>query len=159
MREMTLAGFIGHLTASVAELKAHEHHAMERAARLVEARAKAEIGHYQTDTAPFPAWAELADATKDDRERHGFTENDPGLRTGEMRDSIGRVVDDHEAVIGSDDEKLVYFELGTVHQPPRSVLGAAAHQTAERVAEIVGAGVVKALVGENVVNGLLPIPD
>ena len=52
---------------------------MERAAKVVEREAKSEIGEYQDSTiSPFPAWAELADSTKDNRVRLGFTENDPG---------------------------------------------------------------------------------
>lgn len=155
---MTLEAFIGHLSAAIVETTAHEHHAMEAAAGIVERRAKAIVGHYQTNTGPFPPWAELADATKADRVRRGFEEDEPGLRTGEMRDSIEHAVGVREAVVGSNDDKLVWFELGTVHQPPRSVLGAAAHQTGPRVAEEIGLGVVKGLVGERVAARYFPIP-
>jgi len=36
------------------EFEHFEHRVMEQAARVVERRAKAIVGHYQTDTAPFP---------------------------------------------------------------------------------------------------------
>ncbi len=119
MQEFSLLGFIEHLGKLGVEVVEAEHEAMERAAKVVEREAKSEIGEYQdSNTGPFPAWAELADATKDDCVRLGFTENDPGERTGEMRDSIGHVVrtplfGEAEAVVGSDDDDLVYFEAGT----------------------------------------------
>lgn len=156
---MTLSAFIAHVARATVELDHYEHRAMEQAARIVERRAKAIVGHYQTDTGPFPAWAELADATKAERLALGYTENDPGLRSGGQRDSIGHKVGYREAAIGSNDEHLVYFELGTERQPPRSVLGAAAHQTEKQVAEIVGSGVVRALVGDEVVDRFLAIPS
>jgi HK97 gp10 family phage protein len=158
MREMSLAQFIGHLGMFETRMRTEERHALERAAKLVEAESKAEIGHYQGEAPPFTAWAELADSTKEDRVKQGFTENDPGLRTGEMRDSISHAVGDKEAVVGSNDEKLVWFELGTEKQPPRSVLGTAAVHKGRQVAEIMGGAVVKALVGDEVANRLLPIP-
>jgi hypothetical protein len=75
-----------------------------------------------------------------------------------MEDSIGHVAERNEAVIGSNDQNLVYFELGTSRQSPRSVLGTAAHQTERHVAEIIGSGVVRALVGDGVVDRFLLIP-
>lgn len=158
MREMSLAGFIGHMTGAIVALERCEHHAMEQAAQVVEVRAKAIIGHYQTDTGIFPPWAQLADSTMADRARLGFPENEPLLRTGEMRDSIEHVAERHEAAIGSNLDIAEYQELGTSRIPPRSFLGVAAHQTGERVAEIVGSGVFRALVGDAVVDRFLLIP-
>lgn len=116
------------------------------------------IGDYQNAAGPFAGWAELADATKDDRVRRGFSENDPGLRTGAMRDSIGIAVGAREAVVGSNDDHLVWFELGTSKQPPRSVLGIAAVHKGPQVARILGQGAVKALTGGGVYGGQMPIP-
>jgi hypothetical protein len=158
MREMTLEGFIAHLTGSIGALAAAEGHAMEQAAKVVEAHAKKIVGVYQTDTGQFPAWAELADATKDDRVRLGYSENEPGLRSGDMRNSIDHKAEHNEAVIGSDDQHMVYFELGTSKQPPRSVLGSAVVQTEHAITEILGSSVVRALVGEEVVDRYLLIP-
>lgn len=157
MREMSLAGFIGHIAGAIVHLEQSEHHAMERAARVVEARAKAIVGHYQHDTGQFPEWAPLAQSTREDRVRLGFPEDDPLLRTGELRDSIGHVAERREAAIGSNLAVAEYQELGTSRIPPRSFLGVAAYQTAERVAEIAGSGVVRALVGDAVVDGALAI--
>ena len=135
----------------------HEKESLEKAAELVERTAKAELGHYQDAAAPFGAWPELADRTQDDRAKQGFAPNDPGLRTGEMRESIGHAVGDKEAVVGSNDDNMVYFELGTAKQPPRSVLGMALARKAPEVARILGQGAVAALVGKGVFLGRMPI--
>jgi len=158
MTTMTLTGFITHLAAAQALVARASHSSLEQAARVVEREAKAKIGKYQTQAGPFAGWAELAQSTKDDRVRQGFPENEPGLRTGQMRDSIGHAVGRNEAVVGSNDDKLVWFELGTSKQPPRSVLGIAAAHKGPEVARILGGGVVKSLVGQGVFGGKLPIP-
>ena len=158
MPSMSLEGFITHLGAALTHTKKHEHHALEHAAKIVEAEAKREIGHYQNQAGPFTTWPELADRTQNERSKAGFSPNDPGLRSGQMRDSIEHKVGDLEAVVGSNDDHLVWFELGTNKQPPRSVLGMAAVHKGAEVAHVIGQGVVKSLVGPGVFNGRLPIP-
>ena len=158
MREFQgFEAFATHLTRVVGEMIVAEHEGLEIACQIVEKEAKREIGEYQEGAGPFVGWAELADSTKDDRVRQGFTENDPGLRTGEMRDSIKHMVEGREGHVGSDDDKLVWFELGTSKQPPRSVLGIAAVNKGEEAAEAVGAVVHMALVGEGVHKGRIEI--
>ena len=147
MPDMTLMGFATFLAGAPIRLAAAEYSAMERAAKLVQAETRHEIGTYQSDAGPFAAWAELADSTKQDRVRQGFTENDPGLRTGEMQASIGYAVGVREAAVGSDEEKMEWFELGTSKQPPRSALGGAAFRKAPEVAQILGQSAVMALLG------------
>src|SRR4051794_36413616 len=122
MELLELAAKLGEIALAQHEM---EHHALEQAAVVVEKRAKEKIGEYQDQAGPFIAWPELADATKADRVNQGYPEDEPGLRSGEMRDSIEHVVVDSEAQVGSNDDKLVWFELGTSKQPPRSVLGGA----------------------------------
>ena len=136
---------------------AAEQRALEQAARLVERRAKAKIGEYQDAAPPFAAWASLADSTVADRERQGYPGDEPLLRTGQLRDSIGHMVRDGVAYVGSDSDIAVYQELGTVHIPPRSFLGGAAAESTDEVQEIVGGEVVSALVGRDVVGGRLSI--
>ena len=148
----SIADLAAHLGGIMVEVDGIESIGLNQAALVVERRAKAKIGHYQEESGEFAAWAELADSTKDDRLKQGFTENDPGLRTGDMRDSIGHMVGHHVAHVGSNDDKLVWFELGTEKQPPRSVLGGAAIDSAPEVVRIMGARVVAALVGQGVVN-------
>lgn len=112
------------------------HNMLEHAGQVVEDEAKRLIGTYDYD----PRWPELADATKKDRVHQGFPENEPGLRTGEMRDSIHHQVERSRSTvhIGSDDDKLVWFELGTVHQPPRTVLKGALLNVIDRLEHDLG---------------------
>lgn len=159
IREMSLTGFMSHLTNGVMTVSRVQQSAMEQACRVIEAEAKRELGTYQDGAGSFVAWAELADSTKDQRVALGFSENEPGLRTGEMRDSIRHQATPELGVVGSDDENLVYFELGTSKQPPRSVLALAALHTGEKVAKILGGSMVAALTGNGVVNGRLEISE
>lgn len=130
------------------EIKVHhaEHEGLKRAAVIVETEAKAEIGTYQPEAGPFAAWAELQDSTKEDRVRKGFTENDPLLRTGNLRDSIEHTVGPGSvAHIGSDSMIAVYQEMGTVRIPARHFLGGAAFRKEHEVREVLGHGVVAVL--------------
>jgi hypothetical protein len=153
MADMTLTNFVAHLAGAAMEISHINHAAMERACLVVEKEAKREVGTYQDGQGQIAGWAELADSTKDDRVRQGYSENDPGLRSGEMRDSIGHAVSENEGVVGSNDEKLVWFELGTSKQPPRSVLALAALHKGEAVAKILGHGMTASLLGKGVHNG------
>lgn len=155
---LTLAGFAAKLAGFAMAVKVEERRAMTRAAKIIEAEAKREIGHYQGQIGPFIAWPELADSTKDDRVRQGFTENDPLLRTGGLRDSISHAVGDREAAVGSNDDKAVWQELGTRTIPPRSFLGGAAMRKGPDVARTLGAAPVIALVGQGVFNGRMRLP-
>jgi hypothetical protein len=154
MELLELAAKLGEIALQQHEM---EHRILEKAAVLVEKRAKEKVGEYQEQAGPFVAWQELADATKEGRLKQGYTEDDPGLRSGEMRDSIEHEVQVPEAHVGSDDDKLVWFELGTSKQPPRSVLGGAVVDEMEKIIEIVGESAVAALVGQGVHGGRMKI--
>jgi HK97 gp10 family phage protein len=95
--------------------------------------AQGEIGFYQTDIAPYPDWAPLADSTEAEKARLGYEPDAPLLRTGDMRASIKSEAEGNEAVVGSNDEKLKYHEFGTDKMPPRPVLGPAAHYSTPRI--------------------------
>ena len=144
-----LASFAAHLV--LAEVAAHKalEKGLDKAAAHIERAAKGKIGEYQEANGMHEAWPELADSTKEDRVRKGFTENDPGLRSGAMRDSISHETRGLESAIGSDDQNLVWFELGTDKQPPRSVLGAAAYESIDEVKKLVGGAVITGIVGGN----------
>ncbi|MDR3736035.1 MAG: hypothetical protein P4L10_10930 [Acidobacteriaceae bacterium] len=161
MSDMSILGFIAKVSDMTIAVHEAGYHALERAAVLVEKEAKSSIGTYQSAAGPFAAWAELADATKADRVRQGYTENDPELRDGTMRDGIEHTVVmrgfDGEAHIGSDDPILAYQELGTSKMPPRSILGGALFREADKVAEIIGHTVYGALIGEEVFAGSIPV--
>src|ERR1700735_5045577 len=58
---------------------------------MIRDEAKAAIGTYKF------RWPHLAESTQEDRLRKGFSEDEPGLRTGEMRESIeAKIVVDEE---------------------------------------------------------------
>ncbi|MDT8871609.1 hypothetical protein RAA17_12265 [Komagataeibacter rhaeticus] len=102
----------------------------------------------------------MADRTIDDRIRKGFSPDEPGLRTGDMRDSYGTRVSDAglrvEASIGSDDIKAVVFEVGRMeqnnYQPPRPELSVAAFRNEQKVAHGIGRMVVRAIEGRPLPN-------
>ena len=153
----SIAHFVQHLSSVIPETLIAQHHGLEKAAVVIETEAKAEIGVYQDEIGDIVAWAELADSTKVDRLSKGFTENDPLLRTGELRDSIEHQSALTEAVVGSNSEIAVFQELGTEKMPPRSFLAGAAMRKEEEVVAILGESVVTALIGEKVLNGLLKL--
>jgi hypothetical protein len=153
--DLSLLDMVGKLVAAEIGIRVAAHEALERVAVAVEDTAKSELGVYQPAVGPFGEWAELADATKEDRVARGFTENEPLLRTGELRDSIGHRVDGLEAEIGSTNEIMVYQELGTTRIPPRPVLGPAAERNHDVITAELGGAVVAGLLGGQSIGGAL----
>ena len=149
----SLEAFAAHLAAIQLETFHAMKHGLEKVAEQVEKTAKEEIGTYQEGIGEFDAWEQLADRTKEDRLRKGFTENDPLLRTGELRDSISHQVHDLEAAIGSDSDIAVYQEMGTAKIPPRPFLGTAVEHNKDRIKAIIGTAVVRGLMG----GGAIPL--
>ena len=136
-----------HLRRVAAAMPRAEEHGLTKAAELIQEEAKAEIGHYQDATGPFDAWEELADATKADRRRKQFSENDPLLRTGDLQRSIAHEVEGRKAVVGSDSEVAAALEFGTSHIPPRSFLGGAAFRKGEEAANVIGEAIALTIAG------------
>lgn len=134
---------LGELAAALT-LAAHEMEhaarpaAMKKACETLVEEAKRVIGTYDY------GWPQLAEVTQEDRARLGYPPNEPLLRTGEMRDSIEYNMDPdgREAYVGTNNEKAVWQEWGTVGIPPRSFLwGAWEHrgqECADMSAEMLG---------------------
>ncbi len=119
-RTFTPEAFVAFLTKAAADLPAATERGLHAAARKFEAAAKDELGTYQREnTGPTPSWAELADATKADRTRQGYTPNDPGLRRGDMRDATQAKVEVPKVVLGNTMPEARWFNDGTPRQPPR----------------------------------------
>jgi phage protein, HK97 gp10 family len=131
------------------------HNGLERVGRKVERTAKSEFGHYQREVEHFPAWPELAESTKDERLRQGYTENDPLLRSGELRDSITHKTDGLEVTIGSTDDRMPYQEFGTKTIPPRPVLGPAAFRNKKAIQRILGAAAMEGVIGGEMIHEAL----
>jgi len=151
--DLSALEFIAKLGEMVIETEIATHEGLERAGQIVEREAKAEIGHYQEAAGPFQAWQELAESTKDDRVKHGYSENDPLLREGDLRDSIEHKVEGHTAYVGSDSPIAEYQELGTAHIPPRSFLAGALIRKEREVVDEIGRNFVGALIGRGVAPG------
>lgn len=132
---LTVPQFVLAMARVVATLPVARHHALEHAAVIVETEAKRVIGTYDAR----PEWPDLADTTKEDRVRQGYPENEPLLRTGEMRDSIEHtVVSSHEAQVGSNNDKAVWQELGTRTIPPRSFLKSSVVRKVKEIEHAIG---------------------
>lgn len=92
--------------------------ALEYAGRRVQREARRVLGTYDY------GWPRLAQSTIARKGR-----NNPGVETGELRDSIEYTVGRDSVGIGTNNQKGVWFELGTRNQPPRSFLvGALRHE-------------------------------
>lgn len=146
--------FATHLLAIERAIARAEQAGLEKVAKIIERDAKDQIGHYQDAAGPFPAWAELADSTKADREHNGFPPDEPLLRTGELRKSIQHEVSGSEAVVGSMLDIAAYQEFGTERIPPRPFIGPAAFKNKDKIEKILGAALVQGLTGGNQIEGL-----
>lgn len=107
----------------------------------IEETAKEEIGVYQPAYGPFNAWTPLAESTKADRVRQGYSEDEPLLRSGELRDSIGSEVVGLAAIIGTKSEIGLWQEVGTAHIPPRPFIGPAYFKRIDPLMESIGGAI------------------
>jgi phage gpG-like protein len=133
----TFGSFARHLGALALVGEDVTHHLTQKSAELIKEDAQKKLGEYQDHAGPFNAWAELADSTKDDRVAKGFPENEPLLRTGDLRDSIEVARHGNEAVVASSSDIAMYQELGTENGiPPRPFLGPAAFEAKLPIGEL-----------------------
>ncbi len=135
----TIAGFARHLEKLAAQSLAVGEHVVDKASEEIQETAIGMIGFYQDAIGPYPAWAELAESTEQRKARLGYPENAPLLASGDMQRSIGRHINGLSAVVGTDDEKMIYHEFGTRNMPPRPVLGPAAMHSAPRITRMAAA--------------------
>jgi hypothetical protein len=131
----TLGQFAARLVIAAETVRLGNEEGLEKAAAMLENHAKGLIGH------PNGEWPPLAESTL---EKKGM--NTPLLETGALQASIGHTVPDpHNAYVGSNDEKLKFSEFGTVHEPPRALIGLTAIQKGQEAAEIVGKSIIMTL--------------
>lgn len=131
------AAFATFLTGLALEVEHEKHKVLEETAQLVEDEAKRVIGTYDY------GWPPLAPSTLAKK-----SADTPLLETGEMRDSIEHIVKNDEANIGSNNDKALWQELGTVNIPPRSFLGGALVHKREEVVKLVGGKIVAVIEGK-----------
>jgi len=151
----SLGEFALELAALEGSLVLSLHKGAEKIGQIVEQTAKDKIGEYQDGIGPFPAWEELAEATKEDRLRQGFTENDPLLRTGDLKNSISHISEGLVATIGSNLDIAAYQELGTNKIPPRPFLGPSVDENHEKIRKIAGAATVAGILGAKSIDAAL----
>ena len=85
-----IGAFIRHLEAMPGEIAKAETVGLFAAGEMLVKEVRKELGVYQdSEMGPFPDWAELANRTKDDRVKAGYSENEPGLASGDMMRSYG----------------------------------------------------------------------
>jgi HK97 gp10 family phage protein len=138
----SLLGFIAEIPAIERDFHAAGPKILERAAQIVQKKAKATIGKNNDN------WAPLAQSTIVDKQRKGFKTPAPLLRTGELRDSIEyTVVSEHEAWVGTDLEYAKFLEFGTSRMPPRSFLVSAAIASEDKIHRMAAATTIAALSG------------
>ena len=126
----SLLGFAAHLYAVEKDLALAEQAILAELAVLVRDNAREAIGTYKY------GWPQLAESTQKDRATKGYPENEPLLRTGELRNSIMIHLERHRALVGSNSDIAVYQELGTSRIPPRSFLLSSAMQATKEIAPI-----------------------
>jgi phage gpG-like protein len=144
-----IASFTAFLGTEVAVANSGRKAALEMMARYIASECRRVIGSYEL------GWEQLAAATQAERERLGYPPNEPLLREGTLRDSIGfEIVKPGElAIVGSNSDIAVYQELGTSTIPARSFLAATAAQKGEAAAQIAGAIVAGALAKGRILDG------
>lgn len=137
------------------------HLGVKEATEEIEKAAKAEIGVYQdavhsdmggagtitSGVGLIPSWAQLAESTERKKEIMGFPLDAPLLATGEFRDKITSEVIGLKGVVGTTDERGVWFELGTPHMPPRAVFAPAAIRLEKKVLRILEDAAVAGVIG------------
>lgn len=146
----SMVEFADHLLERQAAVVTALRTGLEICAESIEKTAKEEIGNYQDAIGPFEAWPDLADSTKADRVAKGYSEDEPLLREGDLRDSIRHEVGALDAFIGSDSDIAVYQELGTDKIPPRPFLGTALFHNEGLIREVMGGSLVAGILGEDV---------
>jgi len=114
---------------------------LEAQGAAIEALAKSKFGGHQT------GWPPLAESTKAERQRLGFTPDDPLFRSGGLRDAVGHKVEGDIAFIGIEPGKTVrgpdgkevdaamvmeVQEYGRGHVPPRPVFGTVVAEDIDR---------------------------
>ena len=134
----SIGAFTRHLERLAALGEGVGHHIVAESTKTIQKAAQTKVGHYQESVGPFPDWAPLAESTKEDRVRHGYTADNPLLRDGTLRDSYTTAQDGAHGAVGSAEDVALMQEVGTSRIPPRPVLGPAAIESKSAIATRAG---------------------
>lgn len=135
---MDLAMFAREMSFASAKIAAEIEIGFHVIVKEIEETAKEEIGVYQPAVGPFEAWAPLAESTKADRVRSGYTEDDPLERSGELKNSIESEVVGLAGLVGTKSEIGFWHEVGTSSIPPRPFIGPAYVRKIDPLMESIG---------------------
>lgn len=135
---MDLDMFAREMSFSSAKIAAEIEIGFHIIVKEIEETAKEEIGVYQPAVGPFEAWSPLAESTKADRVRSGYTEDDPLLRSGGLKNSIESEVVGLAAIVGTKSEIGLWQEVGTDRIPPRPFIGPAYVRKIDPLMESIG---------------------
>ena len=132
----SIGEFSAHLKLVPARLEANRAKALETIGENTAERAQEKMGVYQEGFPPFPEWPELAPFTKVDRVKKGFSANEPLLRTGELRATIGFGVEGDTVEVGSTHTVAPIQEFGdpVLNIPSRPFIGPAMAEEMQRKA-------------------------
>jgi translation elongation factor EF-G len=128
---------------------------LEECAKHVEETAKKKIGHYQDAIGEWPAWRELAESTKDFKEKHGYVFNDeynPLFLTGALKESIKHKTRFLETRIGSTNEIMKFHEFGTIKMAARPVLVPSLFQNKDFVIKTLASAVMAGFYARNIMS-------
>jgi phage gpG-like protein len=106
-----------------------------------------QIGEYQGKVGPYPAWADLAESTEEEKARLGAPADAPLERFGDLMQSFQHERDGDEGIVGSTDKVMEYHEWGTDRMPPRPVVGPALERNRERIEALIGRATVELIAG------------
>lgn len=138
----SLGALAKHFENVATRLPSYEHVMLLEIGHRTAEHAKGKIGNYQ------PGWPPLAETTLQGFGRFpgkiqlGYAPPDnPLLRTGQMRDSIGSSVETPSVEVGARDHKAIFHELGTSRMPARPFIGPAMIERMPANIAIIGTGI------------------
>ncbi|MCX3308310.1 hypothetical protein ORN12_04710 [Pantoea vagans] len=140
---MDLEQFARELSSSSARIATGLESSFRVIVKEIEETAKEEIGVYQPAYGPFDAWAPLAESTKADRIRQSYSEDEPLLRSGELRESIQSEVVGLAAIVGTKSQIGFWQEVGTSSIPPRPFIGPAYVRKIDPLMEATGLAITR----------------
>lgn len=137
MKELSLSQLAETIARSAGKVRFETELAVVAIAKDIQSTAKEKIGTYQNESHGFNAWAPLAESTMQQREKLGYTANDPLKRSGELQESITMRSDGNGAIVGTTEDVGLWMENGTEKIPPRPYLGPAAAEVMDKAGEII----------------------
>lgn len=140
----TLAEFADQLEAELRSVTVRLEVGLDKVGTLAQTLAAEYPGHYQ------PGWPKLAESTLADKAAKGFAVPSPLKRTGEMAESYRKELEPAElaVVVGSEEKKALWQEMGTSHIPPRPVVATAMQNSLPYAADVFGEIAVSLLAGK-----------